>query len=387
VTTDPTPPRFEDRLLDALEQHLAQRPADARPELAVRRLPARRFAFVASAAALAAVTLVLVTTLGGSRPQVAQAAVLTRAVAALDQPGTITHLQVQDYSATGLGPCFLGLAAPLPCIGAGSAANTQTGISADPAEDTLTYSSQEWISADGGQSHTIYNNGDELATNATDDGYEAFDAADDTLTTLTGVSVGGGSAGPTESSADPAGAGSPLGVATSLSDPGYYEQLYQEALAGGQTTDGGTTITSQLVGQTTLAGEPVYELQFTVHFNPPADPPVGDLCGTSACTPPDQQIQLYLDAQTYLPVRSVMSIDNTRDLPGVPAGDAVWEVADFSVQSLPDTPANEALLAMSSHSGATTATETREQWVSSLEASSPSAARLARKGRTRHGAV
>jgi hypothetical protein len=64
-----------------------------------------------------------------------------------------------------------------------------------------------------------------------------------------------------------------------------------------------------------------------------------------------------------MPVRSVISIDNTRDLGGAAPGDAVWQVADFSVQSLPDTPANAALLAMSTHTGAPMVNETRQQYV------------------------
>jgi hypothetical protein len=178
VTTETPAPRFEDRLLEALEQHLAESPAPSRVSTGrpARRGPLRRrrrLALVGVPATFAAVALIVIPSLGGSSPAIAQAAVLRHAAAALDQPNTITYLSVQDYSATGMGPCYLGLGAPLPCIGTGSGAATATGISADPADDALTYGSQEWTGPDG-QTRTLYNNGDELVSNADDDGYAAF---------------------------------------------------------------------------------------------------------------------------------------------------------------------------------------------------------------------
>jgi hypothetical protein len=61
---------------------------------------------------------------------------------------------------------------------------------------------------------------------------------------------------------------------------------------------------------------------------------------------------VYLDSQTFTPVRSVTMTLNTTNLPGIPKGTSVTSVTDFTAQSLPDTSQNEALLQMSQHPGA-----------------------------------
>jgi hypothetical protein len=155
---------------------------------------------------------------------------------------------------------------------------------------------------------------------------------------------------------------SPFPSIANFADPAYYETLYRQAQAGEQSTVGATTIHTQLVGQTTIAGKSVYELAFTFHFTPPSNPPPGDMCGSTVCSTADREVLLYLDSQTFTPVRTVYTIVNTNDNPGIPPGSAVWIVTDYSVQSLPDTPANEALLQMAPHPGATQVQSTYAQY-------------------------
>jgi hypothetical protein len=351
--------RFEDRLLEALEQALTESTA-APPVHVRRRPPVRRLALAAVPAGLAASALVLAPALDGSRTATADAAVLSRAAAALEQPGTILSLRTQDYSATGMGPCMLGLHSPLRCVTGPPSGATSTGISADPAQDDLTYSSQEWLSADGTQHRTIYSDGVEQTTDSGAERYSVFDPSANTTTTLTNMPDGTAPTAPAPP--DGSTAALPGAVLSNLSDPSFYEQLYREAQTGSHVEDGETTVTSSLVGPTTIAGEPVVELQFTVHTAPPSNPPAGDDCGTSACAPPDREVLLYLDAQTYTPVRAILEIVNSGDSPGVPAGTSVWMVADYSVERLADSPANETLLQPSPHTGATQVTETYAQY-------------------------
>ena len=90
---------------------------------------------------------------------------------AIDQPGAILRVDVADHAAKGRGPTMLGgdelsgvaMCVPGPCA-AQPPATTHTGISADPAADTLTYGAQERMSADGSREHTVYSNGDETST-------------------------------------------------------------------------------------------------------------------------------------------------------------------------------------------------------------------------------
>jgi hypothetical protein len=337
----------------------------AAPEPARRRYP-RRLALAAVPVGLAAVALAVVPALGGSRTAIAQAAVIQRAAAALEQAGTITYLQVEDYSAYGGGGCARAVLG-IGCI-AGSSPIAPGGISADPAQDTLTLSYQEWTSPDLSQDHITYANGDETVNNLGTQQIAAYDATDNTLTTLTDTGFG------TAPQGTGAAAPLPLPAPANLADPSYYETLYQQALAGTQGV--------QLVGQTTIGSESVYELQFLIVPPTPADPPAGEECGGTVCVPPDLEIQVYLDSQTFTPVRSVQMTVNTTDRPGIPPGTTVNEVSDFSVQHLPDTPANASLLQMSAHPGATQVDETADQYRAQLEntLAAQIAANLARSG-------
>lgn len=332
----------------------------------VGELVPRRLVFAAVPVALAAAALVVVPSLGGSGTGLAEGAVLAHAAAALDQPNTILYVQTQSYGNAGV-LCMANFSAasgsttvssPM-CVGGSSDEAGTSGISANPADDTLNYSSQEWISPDQSQVHTIYNNGDELAQDRDAHNYQAYNPADNTLTTLTVP----GATGPPPSSNTLSAPGplaaliTPLTLSFNISDTSYFEDLYQEAQAGEQNSSGRTTVTAQLVGQTTIDGESVYELSFAIQFMAPANPPAGGACDATGCTPPgappEFETLLYLDSQTFMPVRSVGMVSNTNDRPGFAPGTAVRDVTEFTVQSLPDTPANEALLQMSPHPGAT----------------------------------
>jgi hypothetical protein len=297
-----------------------------------RSTPVLRFAVTGAAASAVLAAVIVVPSLGGSRSGLAQAAVISRAAAALEQPNTILYLQVQDYSAPGrvvcvrFGECSFG-----------AAAGRQGGISANPAEDTLTDSSQEWVSPDGSLEHTIYNNGVETVTN--EDAHEdsTYNPSNSTLTTVTETGVGRSA---------PSGEASPLPAPADFQDPAYYKNLYREAQAGTQKV--------RLLGQTTIAGKSVYQLQFRSTWTPPPHPPAGDMCGSTVCTPPGLEILVYLDSHTFTPVRSVTMTLNTRNLPGIPEGTSVTSVTDFTAQSLPDTSQNQGRLEMSQHPGAAT---------------------------------
>ena len=336
--------RLGDDLAVAMQSAIAGRP-HVRFLRTIARLPRRapkRSAALAVVAVAAVVALLVVPSLDGSRTGVAQAAVLTRAAAALDQPNRILYVQLQDYSADGDGVSMLGgnelggfvMCVPGPCSHSGAPATLQTGISADPSSDTLTYSSQEWLSP--GQDHTIYNNGDEVATSDATDQYVAYDAADNTLTTLTDMGFPSTPA-PSEPS-NLALAAAPVAIGSNLADPSFYEQLYQQVQAGQQATipegSAETTVAAHLIGQTTIAGESVYELRFDVQTTMPSG---GDLsgpnCGPTVCTLATREILLYLDSQTYTPVRTVVITLNPNDNQGLPDGTAVSQVADYSVQS------------------------------------------------------
>ncbi len=76
----------------------------AAPTLTETRRPARtrRLALAAVPITLAAGAVVVgVASLNGSRTGIAEAAVISRAAAALEQPDTITYLQIHQYSAPG----------------------------------------------------------------------------------------------------------------------------------------------------------------------------------------------------------------------------------------------------------------------------------------------
>jgi hypothetical protein len=148
-----------------------------------------------------------------------------------------------------------------------------------------------------------------------------------------------------------------------IENPSYYQQLLQDAETSTQGGDasGWTTISAQLVGQTTIAGDPVYELRFDVRRT----------------ALPEQQILLYIDTQTFLPVRSVGTVFNVKDFAGAPPGMAVSDVADYSIQNLPDTPANQALLQMTPHPDATQVQATYAQYIGASHQPQPSSSTTA----------
>ena len=282
----------------------------------------RRLAFAAIPIALAAAVLALVLSLSGPRPGVAQAAVIARAAAALDQPNTTLYLQAQNYD--GGTPC--ASADPSQCQST-DPATIAAGISADPANDTLTNTYQEWLSPDGSLQHQIDSNGDESVTNTNTNTNVFYEAADNTLTTFTDFT-------PPSLTYPEVG---DLSIAN-------IESMYQRAQAGAQNI--------QLIGQTTIGGNPVYELRIDIPVPTPANV-TGNLCGSTVCTAPPVSVLLYVDSKTFLPVRTVTVVSNPNDLPGLAYPSKVVAVTEFAAQSLPDTPASESLLQMSSHPGAT----------------------------------
>jgi hypothetical protein len=336
VDADALTPSFE-----ALWQTFEGAPLTAR-DGGRRGLRFRASGAIALVGALAA-ALALVLIPGGSalRPTSAAAAVLKRAAAAFDRANAILLIRVRDHNANG-GMRMLGgngpfgvMCVPTSCDSS-PPATAKTGISANPAEDALTYSLEEWASPDGRQAHAIYNNGDELARNAVTEQYSAYDPADDTLTVLSHLSSGGNLdqtqlATLAEHEFD----GSLIPF---VEDPSYYKELFQGAKSGTARTDqaGFSSISARLLGRTTIEREPVYELRFDI----------------SRTALPMQRILLYIDTRSFLPVRSVGIVFNARDLTGAPPGTAVTDVADYSVTIEPATAANDARLRMGPHPGA-----------------------------------
>ena len=109
----------------SLERILAAPPL---PASGHRPSPVLRFALMGTAAGAVLAAIIIVPSLGGSRSGLAQAAVISRAAAALEQPNTILYLQVHDYSAHGrqvcvrFGECSFG-----------DSAGREGGISANPS--------------------------------------------------------------------------------------------------------------------------------------------------------------------------------------------------------------------------------------------------------------
>lgn len=334
--------------------------------VAPRRASRRSVGALVVGAVLAAVAILVVVSLGGSRATLAQAAVLKRAAAALDQPNTILYVQVHVFGDDQL--CVADGPSPSTmCIGTRSLAAETTGTTADPANDKLSYSSQEWLTSGGGADHTIYSNGNETAATSDAQGhrwYSAYNAANNTLWTLS--PAGAPNPPPTphtpsqRETLPPPNALGTVGVLSLASNglialnPSYIEDLYREARNGRQSTFGPTTITPRFVGPTSIGSESAYELRFDIHFttNPFAD----DKCASSACpTPADQAILLYIDGNTFMPVRSVlMTLRTSRHAAAPPAATVtVVRLTNFDVRTLPNTTANQALLQMSPHPSAT----------------------------------
>ena len=264
----------------------------------------------------------MVASIGGSRTAIAKAAVLRRAAAALaEQPNTILYLQVHDYGYIQL--CLLAG----ECIGV-APSHTHHEISANPANDTLSFSFRRWLSPDGSELHTLYSSGDETASNKLTRVYEHYDPADNTLTTLSDAVV----------AKTPASTGiGPLLSTSDFTDPSYFESLYKQAEAGEED--------AQLLGRTRIDGESVYELRFVFKVRHPA-----------------YVILLYIDSQTFTPVRLITGGDaSTYSQPGIPDG-PVANVTDFVLRRLPDTRANAKTLDMSPHPGAKQIRETEKQY-------------------------
>jgi hypothetical protein len=315
----PTPlTLFEERLLEQLKHVVAETGPRVAPTRARARQRHRTAISLALVALPIAVAVAAVSFLGNSRPGIAQAAVISRATTALEQPNTILYLKVIEHNSGGI---CIGEAGCTPI----DPTTAKNGISPEPAEDTVTNTYQQWLSPDGSQQRTVEGDGQELVSNAATNEQITYDPANGRLTTITDAGV------PSPSISGPA-------ASPTIS---YLKSLYQEARAGRQNL--------QLVGQTTIGEKSVYELRLSSSALPQADAP-GNMCGSAICKPPTVSVLIYLDSETFVPVRTV--ITNPKIEPGH-VGVLVRDVTDFVAESLPDTAANESLLQMPSHPDAT----------------------------------
>jgi hypothetical protein len=308
MTTNSPGTDFEDRLLaellTAVDEHNASEQLPDQHRTGSRRFTPRGVAFTAAVAVTCGAAAVGSTELSPtSGPAIASAAVISRAAAALDPANVIMYDRVSVY---GWNLC-LGEELPTRCFD--SPAPPAGGLSRDPSADALSYSYQEWAS--GESNHVIYNTGDETAMNAQTE--QSYDPIDNTLTTVALPSSGGQAAG--------AAAFPDTGALT----PTDIQNLYAEAQRGG--------VQVRLGAQSTLNGEHVYELEF-------AGQPVSE--------------QLFVDAQTFLPVEAVV---NQQTL----AGTAVSQVETITAEALPATQANQALLTIGSHVDAAQVSLTQSQ--------------------------
>ncbi|HSZ04749.1 MAG TPA: hypothetical protein VK778_06050, partial [Solirubrobacteraceae bacterium] len=307
MTTNSPRADFEDRLLaellTAVDEHNASEHLTDRHRTGSRRLTPRRVAFIVAVAVTCGAAAVGSTELSPtSGPAIASAAVISRAAAALDPANVIMYDRVSVY---GWNLC-LGEELPTRCFD--SPAPPAGGLSRDPSADALSYSYQDWAS--GESNHVIYNTGDETATNAQTE--QSYDPIDNTLTTVALPSSGGRASG--------AVAFPDTGALT----PTDIRNLYAEAQRG--------SVQVRLGAQSTLNGAHVYELEFAGRVSE----------------------QLYVDAQTFLPVEAVVNQRTS-------AGTAVSEVETITAEALPATQANQALLTIGSHADAAQVSLTQSQ--------------------------
>jgi hypothetical protein len=291
-------------LLTVVDEHNASEQLTAQHRTGSRRFTPRGVAFTAAVAvtcgAAAVVSIELSPT---SEPAIASAAVVSRAAAALDPANVIMYDRVSVY---GWNLC-LGQELPTRCFD--SPAPPAGGLSSDPSADALSYRYQEWAS--GESNHVIYNTGDETAMNAQTE--QSYDPINNTLTTVA-----------LPSSGDRA-SGAPAFPDTGALTRTDIQNLYAEAQRG--------SVQVRLGAQSTLNGKHVYELEFVGR-------PVSE--------------QLFVDAQTFLPVEAVVSQQAS-------AGTAVSQVETITPEALPSTQANQALLMIGSHADAAQVSLTQSQ--------------------------
>jgi hypothetical protein len=201
----------------------------------------------------------------------------------------------------------LGEELPTRCFD--SPAPPAGGLSRDPSSDALSYSYQEWAS--GESNHVIYNTRDETARNAQTE--QSYDPVNNALTTVTLPPSGGRASG------------AAVFPDTGALTPTDIQNLYAKAQSGSLQVKLGT--------QSTLDRKHVYELEF-------AGEPVSE--------------QLFVDAQTFLPVKVVVSRRTS-------AGTAVSQVETITAEALPAPQANQALLRIGSHPDATRLTLTQSE--------------------------
>jgi hypothetical protein len=308
MTTNSPGTDFEGRLLaellTAVDEHNAPEQLTDQHRTGSRRFTLRGVAFTAAVAVTCGAAAVGSTELSPTNgPAIASAAVISRAAAALDPANVIMYDRVSVY---GWNLC-LGEELPTRCFDSPAAA--AGGLSRDPSADALSYSYKEWAS--GESNHVIYNTGDETATNAQME--QSYDPINNTLTTVALGSSGGQASG---------GATFPD---TGALTPTDIQNLYAEAQRG--------SVQVRLGAQSTLNGVHVYDLEF-------AGQPVSE--------------QLFVDAQTFLPVKAVVNQQTS-------AGTAVSQVETITAEALPTTQASQELLTIGSHADATQVSLTQSQ--------------------------
>jgi hypothetical protein len=308
MTTNLPGTDFEDRLLTelltAVDEHNASGQLTAQHRNRSRRFTPRGVAFTAAVAVTCgAVAMGIAELSSTSGPAIASAAVISRAAAALDRSNVVMYDRVSVY---GWNLC-LGEELPTRCFD--NPAPPAGGLSPDPNADALSYSYREWTSSES--NHTIYNTGDETATNAQTE--QSYDPIDNTLTTVAMPSSGAQTSG--------AAAFPRTGALT----PEDIQNLYAEAQK--------SSVQVRLGTQSTLDSKHVYELEF-------AGRPVSE--------------QLFVNAQTFLPVEVVVNQQTS-------AGTIVSQVETITAEALPATEENQALLTIGSHTNAAQVSLTQSQ--------------------------
>jgi hypothetical protein len=276
-----------------LERILASPPARRPP-----RLPVRRLAVVAGAVAAAVAVVVLTPFVRGGSGDV-----IARAAAALNQPGTILHLdaeiRVRDTRAE------------------------ERSLEPDGRVDTTM---EIWQTAGGRQERVVYDDALEFAEDWDTKSALSYEPDRNRLVRITDPEWFD-----PEQRVPPDADGFDWGTGNVSDD---LAELLDRARRGEENL--------RLVGETTIRGIPVHELR----IEHTVDTVVRPVAGEEARDLPDAvEIfrVIYVDRETFLPVRL---------LEGGP-GEQVNSITDFhTAERLPRTAENERLLRMSPHPGA-----------------------------------
>jgi hypothetical protein len=265
--------------------------------------------------AIGSAAFALVSLLGASRPQLAKAAVLRAATAALGANGRILYVEGTVHQT---GVFCLGEEVPSRCIRP-TTATSETSLSPKPGKDPVAYTYRQWLGSSMDEQHVIYETGDETAIRGPT--RETYDPSDNTITS-SHATLGGAAR------AVRGKGGIPETQALTLAD---LEELYSRARYSSRGRSGSPRI--RLAGEAMIDGKTAYELEITNH----------ERLGSDTI---ETTLAIYLNAHSFLPMRAV-----TSGTTPVSRARTIRCVETFSARLLAATPSNAALLRLRAHEG------------------------------------